>query len=292
MPTMGNSWRLIMGPSRPIESLDRELWAATNMAIDEAISIAHQRGFVPPTFRIYTWPFQAITVGYFQSVQNEIDLDACRRSSIPVIRRWTGGRAVFHGTDLSYSLVASSPSSAFPVNTIREVFSKTGRAFVLAFNQIGITTKIQGARTLGSKNPVCFASPSQHEITNSGRKIIGSAQRRWAHGFLQQGSIPLNYSAHDIVPFLKVREQEDRHHLIQTLAASATGLYDISGESLSIERVQEAIKYGIETGFKIMLDRSDLSLFELQLADDLMKNKYGQLRWNIHKEWGERLTTS
>ncbi len=94
---------------------------ATNMAIDEAILTAHARGLVPPTLRFYGWNPPCLSVGVFQSVEREIDLAECQRRGIDVVRRATGGRAVLHAAEVTYSLVTSS-GRAFAAGNVRQSY--------------------------------------------------------------------------------------------------------------------------------------------------------------------------
>ncbi|MFI5401197.1 MAG: biotin/lipoate A/B protein ligase family protein [SAR324 cluster bacterium] len=171
------------------------------MAWDEYALHAAGRDGVP-RLRLYTWDRLTVSVGRAQQVERQIDLAACGRLGIPIVRRITGGRAVLHGSDLTYSLaapLAGPPGSAAPFDAaaragILGLYRELSRVFVRFFERLGLAPQVQahtGRQRAESASPVCFATPSAFEILLGGRKIVGSAQRLLPGAFLQHGSIPL-----------------------------------------------------------------------------------------------------
>jgi len=154
-----------------------------------------------PRLRLYTWDRLTLSVGRAQQVERQIDLGACSRLGIPVVRRITGGRAVLHGSDLTYSLAAplagsgsAAPFEAAAREGIPGLYREVSRVFVRFFDRLGLAPQVQahtGRQRAESASPVCFATPSAFEILLDGRKIVGSAQRLLPGAFLQHGSIPL-----------------------------------------------------------------------------------------------------
>ncbi|MEK6713694.1 MAG: hypothetical protein AABY41_05830, partial [Nitrospirota bacterium] len=177
-----------------------------NMAVDEAIAIAVRDGKVPPTLRFYTWDPPCISIGYFQKLDETLMSFVHQRD---IVRRITGGRAVFHGNDLSYSVVSRTDNKLFPDN-IKGTYTGIAKALIAGLRNIGINPdpieenpgekKGTGAffplrekRLLSPFSPLlCFNTTLGHEITVNGKKLIGSAQRRWRDVFLQHGSILIN----------------------------------------------------------------------------------------------------
>ncbi|HEB01824.1 MAG TPA: lipoate--protein ligase family protein, partial [Nitrospirae bacterium] len=167
--------------------------AAFNMALDEALLDSACKGESPPTLRLYGWSEPAVSIGRHQRA-SDVDLAFCRERSIPVVRRPTGGRAILHGLELTYSFSAHLPLPGFG-RSVLDSYGTLSRAFMHAFRSLGLAALNGSRRKKGpgpdGANPLCFASASYGEISIGGKKIIGSAQRRCPYGFLQQGSIPL-----------------------------------------------------------------------------------------------------
>lgn len=173
-------WRLInSGPQ------DAEI----NMVLDEAIAREVIEGRASPTLRFYAWKNPAVSVGYFQELRG-IDLDFCRTAGISVVRRPTGGRAILHGKELTYSFSALY-NSDFKSGSLYEIYKVLSLCFVDALRSLGLPVVMEERRRMRyGHNTLCFMSTSFSEVTLFGRKIIGSAQRRFRTGFLQQGSMP------------------------------------------------------------------------------------------------------
>ncbi len=172
---------------------------AVQMARDEvALQRAARQG--RPSVRLYTWERLTLSVGRGQQVERQIDLDACRRLGIPVVRRITGGRAVLHGSDLTYAVaapLAGPQAGAFAAAAgqgIPGLYREVSRVFVRFFAELGLSPQVQaytGRQRAELASPVCFATPSAFEILLDGRKLVGSAQRLLPEAFLQHGSLPL-----------------------------------------------------------------------------------------------------
>ncbi|MBI5665186.1 MAG: lipoate--protein ligase family protein, partial [Nitrospirae bacterium] len=159
-----------------------------NMALDEAISEGVRQKFSPPTLRLYHWDRPSLSIGCFQKV-SDIDARYCDKKGYPVVRRQTGGRAVLHDSELTYSFSASTVTPMFN-GSLRENYAVISRALVLALSLKGIEAEasFNRKRSGSHKGPSCFRTLSYGEITVEGKKVIGSAQKRYQDGFLQHGS--------------------------------------------------------------------------------------------------------
>lgn len=163
------------------------------MALDEAIACAVRSSSSPPTLRLYAWDRPSVSLGVFQPF-TDIDAAFCDAHAIPIVRRPTGGRAILHGDELTYSFSAAADCDLFG-RGLREAYHALSLAFARAFRRIGLDAVMQQRQVSGrllTRSALCFQSVSYGELTVSGRKIIGSAQKRWPEGFLQQGSIPFS----------------------------------------------------------------------------------------------------
>ncbi len=166
------------------------------MAVDEALVDSCRRGARGPTLRLYGWDRPAISLGYFQRPETVVYLDRCLDAGVPVVRRTTGGRAVYHHHEVTYSLVAPVPHPCFP-STIRGTYEVVARALEFALAGLGVHVRRRERDPErprhGAGSPLCFDATSRNEITLDGKKVVGSAQRRWTTAFLQHGSILLRH---------------------------------------------------------------------------------------------------
>jgi lipoate-protein ligase A len=165
--------------------------AAMNMALDEALL----EFAAIPTIRFYRWRSPALSFGYFGKF-SDVAIYAAERD---LVRRWTGGGIVFHGEDLTYSIVIPATDPAFDESSIA-IYEKIHRALAHALNEVGERAIVAGGVDPGgiafSKHAAvsaggynCFANPVRADVMMDGRKIAGAAQRRTRRGLLQQGSI-------------------------------------------------------------------------------------------------------
>lgn len=169
------AWRLI---------LDAACGGAENMAKDEAVLSSLDSGLTrTPTLRFYSWLQPTISIGYLQRAGRLAD------KGLPVVRRITGGRAVLHDRELTYSIASSLEDRTF--GNITETYLLISRCIVEALNDLSIEAAIAPGRAIreGPANDDCFHSPSRHEVLVSGKKLVGSAQRRLKNAFVQHGSI-------------------------------------------------------------------------------------------------------
>ena len=169
------------------------------MAVDEELLAKAQAGEPVPVLRFYTWNPPAVSLGRFQDSETAVNADACRRLGFDIVRRITGGRAVFHNRELTYSIIARTNDPLFPPDVLG-TYRVIASGLLAGLLNLGIPAEMvsRGSRHAAlvekkSRNPSCFSSPSWYEIMVRGRKIVGSAQRRVLGAFLQHGSILMDY---------------------------------------------------------------------------------------------------
>ncbi|HXX58497.1 MAG TPA: lipoate--protein ligase family protein, partial [Thermodesulfovibrionales bacterium] len=165
-----------------------------NMAIDEAVAESVRQGKAPPTLRVYAWTRPSVSIGCFQKIAS-VNLSYCAERDISVVRRVTGGRAILHNDELTYGFSAPTVSGPFSKG-LRDSYEKISHAFCRALSILGLSPETGTAREpchRDGKNPLCFDSLSFAEITLESKKAVGSAQKRWRDGLLQQGSIPYSF---------------------------------------------------------------------------------------------------
>jgi lipoate-protein ligase A len=172
---------------------DGALPGSVNMERD-ALLLARQRPGHGPVLRVYRWSPPAVTYGYHQA-KAAFDREAISARGYDLVRRPTGGRAILHAEELTYAVVGASPSSLFGAS-LHETYAVINRALLSFLCKLGLTAEVSsGESAADRKSPVCFQSAGRYEIRVSGRKLIGSAQRRTGGVFLQHGSI-LTGAAH------------------------------------------------------------------------------------------------
>lgn len=239
------------------------------MALDESIATTVRSGQAPPTLRLYSWITPSVSLGVFQPF-GEIDAAYCIRHAIPVVRRPTGGRAILHGDELTYSFSASADCSLFGTH-LRDAYRALSSAFAQAFRSIGLPAVVQDRPVAGrllTRSALCFQSVSYGELTVSGKKIIGSAQKRWPDGFLQQGSIPLSIDAcRSAGVFRKPSTDKD-----------CAGLKSFLGD-IEEEPLQRAVIAAFEETFTIRLAEALPLRQETELAARLTEEKYRSRAW-------------
>jgi len=252
---------------------------ACNMAIDEAILVAHSRGEVPPTVRFYGWDPPALSLGYFQEADKEVDFAACRSVGIDVVRRPTGGRAVLHDQEVTYSLVATENDPMVPGGVL-ESYLQISRGLVAGLENLGIQAEIvsHGHQKMGTA--ACFDSPSWYELVVEGRKLVGSAQTRKAGCLLQHGSILIDLDVDKLFNVLNLPNDAVRMRLRENFRQRACSLVEVMGQKPDFDVVCRAFAEGFSRGLGIELVPGELTIAEKESAEQLAQGKYGQDNWN------------
>ena len=243
------------------------------MAVDEAISEAVRQKLSPPTLRLYRWSRPSLSIGHFQKI-SDVNTDYCKKMDYTVVRRLTGGRAILHDMELTYSFSALTNSPPFS-NSLHENYSVISRAILLGLKKCGIKAEISFERKrTGQRNPACFKAVSYGEITINGRKVIGSAQKRYTNGFMQHGTVLLDFDAEKLSNVL--RHADDS-------AFRDIGSISDNIEGVTFETLGLAIKKGFEDSLGIKLISDSPTKFELDLTKKLEKNKYSAREWNFSR---------
>lgn len=260
--------------------------AAQNMAIDEAILKAHAYGAVPPTLRFYGWRPAAVSLGYFQSAAAEIDLEACRANGVDVVRRLTGGRAVLHDMELTYSLVVSECDPLVPP-TITASYRYFSQGLVAGLKEMGIKAQMSMPREAYGQSrrrhasAACFDASSHYEITFAERKLIGSAQVRKDGVIMQHGSILLAFQPLILVSLLNLPSDHKRNELAEVLVKRVTSVSEILGRRVEWEEVYRAMSSAFGPALGVDISCDELTAGEMAAANELIVSKYSQDSWNL-----------
>jgi len=266
------SWRLII--SDPAAG-------AWNMALDEAILESITEGLQPVTVRLYAWTPACLSLGYAQSV-SDADIAALERLGWQLVRRPTGGRAILHTDELTYSVCAHQDAPLM-AGGILESYRRISHILIRGLSRIGIDAVSDNRYDLpeGSEQAaaVCFEVPSNYEVTANGKKLIGSAQARKNLGVLQHGSLPLFGDVTRIIEVLNFEKLEQRSAARSRLLMHAVTAADVCGTTISWVDACSAIKMAFEEYFSSEANPSIPSPREIQLAEQLVAEKYSNPTW-------------
>ena len=237
----------------------------TNMAIDEAILIRRSQNKVPSTVRLYGWSPPAVSIGYFQSLEEEVDLKKCKEFGIDFLRRITGGGAVFHDKEVTYSCVAPVNDPIIPSDILGS-YRKICAGIVSGLTKLGIQAE-------------CV--PLNDIITN-GKKISGNAQTRKFHTILQHGTILIDTDVEKMFSLLKVPSEKLRDKMIKHVKDRVTSINGVLGRKVDFDKVCNVLAEGFKEKLGVELVKGKLSESELKLAQRIAKERYRNREWN-HK---------
>lgn len=239
---MVNKWRLILDEPLPgLVNMQRDLKILEEVAAGEAL----------PTLRLYRWAPPALSIGRFQDPSKIADLAACRRLGIDLVRRPTGGRALLHDQELTYSLAVPDCREIIPAG-ITPSYRFISRALLLALSTLRVDAELSPEIT-GSTNLLpgsCFDTPSAYELRVQGKKVVGSAQLRRGGGLLQHGSILLTQPLNAYRQILRFQEGCNRDAYLESLRQKSAGLLDL-GYRISIDELSDALTAGFADIFNV-----------------------------------------
>jgi lipoate-protein ligase A len=261
-----DTWRLLITPAA------RGPW---NMAVDEAILEAVGSGASLPTLRLYAWDPPCLSLGYAQPV-SDVDLPRLRERGWGLVRRPTGGRAILHTDELTYS-VAAPPDDPRVAGTLLESYNRLAQALLAALRRLGLPAEMQQVAAVPAAhntNPVCFEVPSTYEITVGGKKLVGSAQARRKEGVLQHGTLPLTGDLGRILQTLVYPDDAARERAAARLLERATTVESALGHALTWAQAADAYVAAFREVLDLDLRTGELSAAELRRAEELEKTKY------------------
>jgi len=262
-----HTWRLIEdGPG------DGKL----NMAIDRAILTACDQGQAPATLRLYGWDKPTLSIGYSQNELRDVNTVQCERKNIPIVRRFTGGRALLHQYELTYSLVAPIPHPRFPGNLVG-AFGAVSKAVIFSLEKAGVgKPEISGKdkRSLGDDNkrsPACFSTSNHWEITVKEKKLAGSAQRRLNGAFLQHGSILLDWDPELAHSLLRYSSESEKAQGLKALISGTLSLKKVLSVKPEWGAVAHCFAKGFQKAFPGLWKPETLNSLEMELVKGYLK---------------------
>jgi lipoate-protein ligase A len=273
------------------------------MAQDEAILAAVSQGSALPTLRLYRWEPPCLSLGYGQRV-DDVDLERLAANSWEIVRRATGGKAILHADELTYSVTLPN-QHPLAAGGVIESYLEISKALLAALRTLGLHPQADEKREGGVISPVCFETASHYEITLNGKKLIGSAQVRRKAGVLQHGTLPLNGDVARICEVLRYDSEAARERAKAQIRERATTLETVCdspspptplGATASCRKRGEggrdigiwpmaavAVAYGFETTFGITFERGELMDSECERAARLAQEVYGNEAWTMRR---------
>ena len=260
-----------------------------NMAMDEALLDWHSEGLIPPVIRFYEWNPATLSIGYFQTVEKEIDIEAVKRLGLGFVRRPTGGRGVLHEHELTYSVIVTESYPSMPA-TVTEAYRVISEGLLLGFQNLGLNayfsvpnTNEQKENLKKPKSAVCFDAPSWYELVVEGKKVAGSAQTRQKGVILQHGAILLDLDENKLIQTFKFASEEVRDKVRKGLSQKAVSINKIISRPVTIEECKIAFKKGFADALEIELVEYKLTQEQQNYVKELEMTRYANDDWNFKK---------
>jgi len=278
-----DTWRLLLSPALP---------GADNMALDEALLESVSARRQPPTLRLYRWQPACLSLGHAQPA-DQADGDRLAALGWDLVRRPTGGRAILHIDELTYS-ITTPIDHPLVAGGVLGSYRLLSQGLLAGLSALGITADTAPERALSEpdrSNPVCFEVPSAHEITAGGRKLIGSAQLRRVAGVLQHGSLPLQGDLGRICLGLAYAREADRQAAAGRVRRRAATLEELLARPVAWDQAAEAMADGFRRALGLRLFDAAPSEEETARAAELRRQRYAADEWTRRGGRETRLAT-
>lgn len=238
-----------------------------NMAIDETVMRFVKEEKVKPSLRFYQWSPACLSIGYSQ-ILSEVNITNCKKYGIDIVRRMTGGKAVLHEKELTYSIIVNR--NFFP-KSLKESFKIISNPILKSLKELGINASLHNSETPKLEGPICFHESSSYEINVNNKKIVGSAQARKNGITLQHGSILLSFDAEKLCSLFKV---SDRERVVRRSKEKITSINNELNHETDLNRLKSLLIKHFEKELNINLKSSVLTDEELLCS----KNIEGEYR--------------
>lgn len=236
-------------------------------------------GKSPPTLRFYGWNPPSLSLGYAQKI-TAVDVEACAARGWGVVRRPTGGRAILHIDELTYSVCVPEDDPRVQGGLLAS-YRRLSDALAEGLEQLGIGVSRaipHPENGRGNQGPACFDAPSNYEITVGEQKLVGSAQARKYNVVLQHGTLPLFGDITRIADALSADEAQ-RDEIRRRLSASALTLEAAAGKRIPYDQVAGSIARGFGAMLNLRLESDGLTPWEEDQVTQIRAEKYGNPEW-------------
>ncbi len=269
-------WRLIRQDGLP---------GAFNMALDQALLESVAGGQSAPVLRLYRWEPATVSLGYAQRGPRVVNLEACRRLGLDVIRRFSGGRAVLHDREMTYAIMAPEPNPWFPAGVVAGYRAVAG-ILQETLARLGLESELALGRRPGggaedARGSACFTAPATAELVHAGCKVTGGARKRQKGAFLQHGSVPVDLDPERLFTALDTAGQLSAAAGGALLARSVGWLNRWLAVPCSVEEVEDCFLAVFARRLGLFLEPDTPSAGELARAGDLVRRQYGLPGWNL-----------
>ncbi len=250
-----------------------------NMAVDDAILELARKGAAPPTLRLYDWAPGTLTLGLGQPLA-DVDAGRLAANGWGMVRRPTGGRAILHIDELTYSVIGPNDEPRL-AGGVLESYRRISSALMRSLKVLGLRVEQQTGHQLPGADlgPVCFEVPSDYEITLGGKKLIGSAQARRKGGVLQHGSLPLYGDIARITEALVYASDAERSESAARVRQRAATAEEGLGRTPSYAEAAAAFVEGFAEMLNIELVEGELSAEEEAAAAEWEAQRYASAAW-------------
>ena len=259
-----------------------------NMALDEALLNLVSENKLKPIIRFYGWSPKTLSVGYFQKLNKEIDLEKVKQGGYGIVRRATGGRGVLHDHELTYSVIVPEDHPEMP-KTVTEAYRVISMGLLEGFKSLGFDayfaipkTEEQRAKLKDPRSSVCFDAPSWYELVVEGKKIAGSAQTRQKGVILQHGSILQSIDVDELFDLFIYKNERLKDKMKNAFYEKAVSIQDLTDEVITIEMMEKAFFDGFEKGLQIKLKEIELTDEILEETNRLIE-KYKSDEWTFRR---------
>jgi lipoate-protein ligase A len=226
----------------------------------------------------------ALSIGYFQRVEREVDREALKRRGLGFVRRMTGGRAVLHDRELTYSVVVWENHPLIP-SSVSESYRVISQGLLEGYRLLGIHAEMappkQGAADVASA--ACFDSPSDYELVIAGKKAAGSAQIRQRGVLMQHGSILIDLDADLLFDVLRFPSERVKERMKSSFLEKAVAINRVRDKPATLDEVTEAFRKGFARGLGVQLVPGELTEDERRMAEELARTRYGSEEWNARR---------
>jgi len=252
------------------------------MAIDEWLLKQHSKDKIKPTLRFYGWERPSLSVGHFQNVERTIDFTGVEKHQCDFVRRLTGGSAVLHDDELTYSIIVAESHPKIP-KSVNEAYYVLAKGLLEGYHQLGIDADfaVPEKELLRQRSAVCFEVPASYEMIVDGKKISGNAQTRKSGVLLQHGSIPMSFNAEMLFDLFNFSKDSIRERQRKAFINKATSINEIKKEPHTYDRLKEAFITGLTKSLHINLKPLTLSNTDWKEINDLADTKYRTDEWNL-----------
>ena len=254
-----------------------------NMALDELLLNQYEIN-KEPVLRIYGWDPATISLGLNQDVEQTLFLERCRYDSVPFVRRITGGSAIFHDDEITYSIVCSEDD----INNkggIKESYKILCSFIINSYKKLGLNAYFSiddpASASRRGKGTFCFSSWEEYDIVINGKKIGGNAQKRKKKIILQHGSIPLTLDFKKVLHYIK--------DVPKDVVERSISLYELAGRYVSYKEMEEIMKESFEETFSIPLQKKETGKKDEKMIKNIIDGKYNTKEWNFHRKIKEEM---